>query len=236
MRFACPARVLVAIAIATAGAGGTRAADPPTEIEKARAAYEKAREKHQAELLKQFDEATERVTKQKLGAEERAKRIDALKAERGRFEKDGLIPWSESMRAHLAGYQKNLALAEAPLKKAFDREIDRALKARNTEQVNRLRADLAAALDVKVVAAWSHGTEQPGSGHEIKLYSNGRIGGPDGGATWAFQNGVLTLRWPNPTAPGGAWVDVCPVAADGRTYSGKNQKGVRIGGYYLARP
>ncbi|QJX00244.1 hypothetical protein [Frigoriglobus tundricola] len=235
MRLACLAQTLVAITIVTTFARVDGADDPPTEIEKARSAYEKAREKHQAELLKQFDEAAERITKQKVAAEERAKRVDAVKAEKGRFEKEGLIPWSESMRPHLAGYQKNLAVAEAPLKKAFDRDIDRALKAKNTAHVNRLRADLITALDVKVVATWSHGTEVPGSGHEIQLYSNGKIGGPDSGATWTFQNGILTLRWPNATAPGGAWVDSCSVSADGRTYSGKNQKGVRIGGYYVAK-
>src|SRR5262249_55944890 len=152
MRLACLARMFVALTI-TAGlvrAGGAQ--EPPTEIEKARSAYDKAREKHQAELLKRFDEAAERITKQKLGAEERAKRVEVVKAEKERFEKQGLIPWSEWMRAYLAGYQKNLALAETPLRKAFDRAIDQALKAKNTEEVNRLRAALPAALDAKGVA------------------------------------------------------------------------------------
>jgi hypothetical protein len=45
---------------------------------------------------------------------------------------------------------------------------------------------------------------------------------------------VLTLRWPNPIAPGGVWVDVCPVSVDGSTYSGKNQSKMRIAGRYIA--
>jgi hypothetical protein len=226
--------LVIAVPVALAAGGGD---DQSTEIAKALAAYEKAKEKHQGELLKHFDDAADRIAnKQKLGAEERAKRVEAVKAEKERFEKQGLIPWSEPMRPHLASYQKNVALAEAPLKKAFDRAIDRALKAKDNEQVNRLRADLATALDVKVVAAWFHKTEVPGSGHEIKLYSSGKIGGPDSRATWTFQNGVLTLRWPEPTAPGGAWVDSCSVSTDGQEYSGKNQKGVKIGGRYIAKP
>jgi hypothetical protein len=236
MSLACLARTFVALTI-TAGVVRAATDEPPTEIEKARSAWEKAREKHQAELLKRFDDAAERIIKQKLSAEERAKRVEVVKAEKERFEKDGLIPWSESMRPHLAGYQKNLALAEAPLKTAFDRGIDRALKAKNATEVNRLRADLAAALDAKVVATWYH-TPPPGFGlppGELRLYSNGRIGSPDAKATWSFQNGTLTLRWPNATAPGGAFLDVCPVAADGLSYAGQNQNGHRMSGSYVPK-
>jgi hypothetical protein len=235
MRFACLARMFVALMITMSIVPASGADDPPTEIEKARSAYEKAREKHQAELVKQFDNAAERITRLKLGAEERAKRVDVVKAEKERFEKRGLIPWSESMRPHLAAYQKNLALAEAPLRKAFEQEMDRALKAKNTEQVNRLRADRAAALEAKVVATWFH-TPPPGlPPTELRLYSNGTINGPDAKPTWSFQNGTLTLRWPNPAARGGAFLDVCPVTADGLSYAGKNQDGSRISGTYVTK-
>jgi hypothetical protein len=227
--------MFVALTI-TAGVIRSGSADePPTEIEKAKSAYDKARGKSQAELLNRFDEVAERIVKQKLAAEERAKRVEMVKAEKERFEKKGLIPWCEAMRAHLAGYQKNLALAEAPLRKAFDGEIDRALKANNTEEVNRLRAELATAMEAKVVATWYH-TPPPESklpAAALRLYSNGKIGSSDAKATWSFQNGTLILRWPGPTAPGGAFLDVCPVAADGLSYAGKNQNGHRMGGTYV---
>src|SRR5262245_46489518 len=129
MRLACLAWMFVALTITVGVVRAGGADEPPTELEKARSAYDKAREKQHAELLKRFDDVAERITKQKLGAEERAKRVEVVTAEKERFEKKGLIPWSESMRSHLAGYQKNLALAETPLRKAFDRAIDRALKA-----------------------------------------------------------------------------------------------------------
>ena len=195
----------------------------PTGLDKARSVFDKAREKDRDELLQRFDREVERITTQRLAAEERAKRINILNAEKERFEKHGLIPWSESMRPYLVAYQKNRARAEAPLEKAFDQEIDKALRAKDTEEVNRLRADMSAVLGAKVLATWNQA---------IRLYSNGKIGSPDGNATWSFQNGTLTLRWPNAAAPGGAWLDVCPVAADGLSYSGKNQRGTRISGNY----
>jgi hypothetical protein len=235
MRVAHLAQMFVALVIASAGLRAVGADDPPTDLDKARLTYDKAREKHRTELLKHFDDELDRIPKQKLAAEERAKRIDIVKAEKERFEKEGLIPWSESMRAHLAGYQKNLALAETSLRKAFDREIDRALKAKNAEEVNRLRADLAKALDANVVATWSHKPPPGLPPGTLRLYSNGKIGSPDAKATWSFQGGTLTLRWPDPTAPGGAWLDVCPVSADGQSYAGKNQNGSRMGGSYVAK-
>jgi hypothetical protein len=229
--------MFVTLTFTTGAARAGGADDPPTEIEKARSAYKKAREKQQAELLKRFEDAADQIIKLKLGAEERAKRVEVVKAEKERFEKEGLIPWSEAMRGHLAGYQKNLALAEAALSKAFETAMDRALRAKNTEEVNRLRADLTAALDAKIVATWHH-TPPTGFGlpaADLRLYSNGKIGSPDAKATWSFQNGTLTLKWPNPMAPGGAYLDVCPVAADGLSYAGKNQNGHRMSGTYVTK-
>jgi hypothetical protein len=227
-------RMSIALVIASAVVWAAGADEPPTGLDKARSAYDKAREKHRGELLKRFDEVVERITTQKSGAEERAKRIDVVNAEKERFEKDGLIPWSESMRPHLVTYQKNLGLAEAPLRKAFDREIDLALKAKDGEQVNKLRTDLAIALDVKVVATWTH--DAAGLKSETKLYSNGKLHSPNHKATWTFQNGVLALKWPNAAIPGGVWTDTCTVSADGLTYSCKNQMGALLRGKYVEKP
>ena len=62
MRLACLARMFVALTITTGVVRASGADDPPTEIEKARSAYEKARKKHEADFLKQFDTAAERIT------------------------------------------------------------------------------------------------------------------------------------------------------------------------------
>lgn len=234
MTLAWSTRMLVAL-VATGGAVWlARADEPPRHLKEARSAYEKARDKQRDELLRRFDDAVEGIGKQRQRGEERAKRVDVVNAERERFEKEGLIPWSEPMRHYLAGYQKNLKQAEDSLKKVYNTDIDKALRAKENHGVNQLRADLAVILDVKVVATWSHANER-GDKEEIKLYSNGKMRDPDGGSAWAFRNGTLTLTWPNAVAPGGAWVDNCTVSADGRTYTGKNQSGIRVGGAYVAK-
>ena len=58
-----------------------------------------------------------------------------------------------------------------------------------------------------VVATWEHRvTNKDGTVAKatIKLYSNGRINEPEGKNTWSQKGDTLTLRWPNPKAPGGA--------------------------------
>jgi hypothetical protein len=134
------------------------------------------------------------------------------------------------MRSYVSAYQKNLGLADTALRKVYDGAIGVALNAKDQKEVNRLRADRDTALDVKVIAIWSHYNPGLKSWDELKLYSNGKIGAPDDERTWTFRNGVLSMRWPNPTAPGGAWVDALSVAEDGRKYSGTNQKGTRLSG------
>ena len=48
------------------------------------------------------------------------------------------------------------------------------------------------------------------------------------------SGGTLVLTWPNPRAPGGAYVDTCKVSADGRTYNGSNQQRAPIAGWHVA--
>ena len=64
----------------------------------------------------------------------------------------------------------------------------------------------------------------------IHLLPDGRIDGPGGSATWTLSGNTLEMRWPDPRAPGGAFVDRCSVAANGRSYAGHNQLAVRIEG------
>ena len=74
-----------------------------------------------------------------------------------------------------------------------------------------------------VVAVWQHkaGNDRPWS---MKLWSNGRVGKPDGKATWQLKGNQLTLKWP------AGWVDRCTISPDGRFYKGRNQNGVHISG------
>lgn len=87
-----------------------------------------------------------------------------------------------------------------------------------------------------VVATWEHRVvgrdAKPGT---LTLYSNGKINDPDGKETWARQGNTLTLRWPNPKAPGGAWVDTCTISPDGKTYTGRNQAGANVAGKLVGK-
>ena len=64
----------------------------------------------------------------------------------------------------------------------------------------------------------------------ITFYSNGAIDSPDAPHTWVLKDGVLTIRWQNPEAPGGAWIDTCELSAHGGSYAGRNQVGTGISG------
>jgi beta-xylosidase len=63
-----------------------------------------------------------------------------------------------------------------------------------------------------------------------EFLQNGRMRSAVDDATWSFSEGMLQMRWPDPHAPGGAWIDTCYVAPDGQSYVGRNQSGLVIRG------
>lgn len=205
----------------------------PAALARAVDEYEESKSRARDELLEDFDLVLTRLSKPLAGlsVEDRLKLMEVVKAELKRFDEKGLIPWSLPMREGVAAYQKAGAIAEFQLRRVYDKETNRALRDKDIEEVNRLREDLETVLAPTVVAQWAH---RFGAGPRRKtFYSNGRIGSPDSKATWTFANGTLKLVWPGTRAPGGAWKDTCRVSADGLQYSGKNQKGNKIGGDYI---
>jgi hypothetical protein len=78
-------------------------------------------------------------------------------------------------------------------------------------------------------STWKHSIAN-GQSAEITLYSNGTINAPDGPDTWSLKGTTLIIRWKNPEAPGGEWVDTCDVSEHGGSYSGTNQLGTGISG------
>jgi len=81
----------------------------------------------------------------------------------------------------------------------------------------------------QVDSVWRHSITN-GPTAEITLYTNGTINAPDGPDTWTLKGSTLTIRWKNPEAPGGEWIDTCELADQGGSYAGKNQLGTRITG------
>ena len=84
-------------------------------------------------------------------------------------------------------------------------------------------------------AVWRHrpGNSQPG---ELRFYPNGKINNPAGRDTWTFTGRTLEMRWANPQAPGGFWIDTCTLADDAETYTGTNQQNMPIVGWRVNRP
>ena len=92
-----------------------------------------------------------------------------------------------------------------------------------------LQNSLELAKEPQLDSTWKHSiTDGPSA--KIMLYSNGTINSPEGPDTWRLIGTTLVIRWQNPDAPGGAWVDTCEVSDHGGAYSGTNQLGTRISG------
>ena len=92
-----------------------------------------------------------------------------------------------------------------------------------------LQNSLDLAKEPQLDSTWKHSITN-GPSAEITLYSNGSINSPDGPDTWRLNGTTLVIRWQNPEAPGGAWVDTCDVSPHADSYSGTNQLGTRISG------
>ena len=75
-----------------------------------------------------------------------------------------------------------------------------------------------------VVAQWSHkaGNGRPG---DLAFWSNGHLGAADGIATWSLNGNKLALYW-----PGSGAIDHVVISADGQSYRGTNEAGVKISG------
>jgi hypothetical protein len=100
-------------------------------------------------------------------------------------------------------------------------------KARVEARLREVEGDQDA--EPRIVAVWKHSAGRD-PGHEVKLYSNGRIDAPDGRNTWSLSGSILLLNWADARAPGGKWIDRCNLSPDRRRYSGKNQRNVPIQG------
>jgi hypothetical protein len=206
-------------------------------LDRARAAYKDAVEKCRQTLLEQLDKREEAARKDGI-----KKVVDQAKAEREAFTERGELPKG----AAAAAYRKGLKTAAVAMEAAYQTAIKEYTRAREdgkAQAVEREMKQFKAEADAKpaprppyVVATWVHQVMNRGkvSRSTHKLYSNGHINSPDSPATWQRKENVLILRWPDPGAPGGAWQDVCTLAADGSSYVGKNQQGATIAGVRIA--
>ena len=79
------------------------------------------------------------------------------------------------------------------------------------------------------VGSWTHVVNQQDTYH-IFLESSGEISGTAGESYWTVEGRKLIMKWMDPQAPNGAWIDEVTLSRNGKTYYGKNQNGTMIEG------
>lgn len=85
-----------------------------------------------------------------------------------------------------------------------------------------------------LVGRWSH-TVNDRDHYDIFFEPGGLIRGTKGEARWELEGNRLLMKWKDPRAPGGYWVDQVKVAGDQHAYNGVNQNGISIRGRYVTR-
>ena len=80
-----------------------------------------------------------------------------------------------------------------------------------------------------LLGAWKHSVNF-GAYEYFVLLPDGRMNTAVDEASWTLDGSRLRLRWPDPGAPEGAWIDTCFLAPDGKSYVGRNQLGLVIRG------
>lgn len=221
--------------------------DPVGEkLTTARLAYQREIEQLRTELLESLQEKEEAA--RKAG---NVKQVQLIKDETEAFDLSDTLPKIVPTDRYTRGIKK----AKTELKSALQTAIKEYLIAKQDDAAEALQPEVeeiqaALADNTKrpkpgkkkvsqaptVVSQWIQQVEHKGFSKrgEFKLYSNGRINDPNSRNTWSIQGRILTLRWQDPKAPGGAWVDIVTLSADGSVYEGKNQEGATIKGVRAA--
>jgi hypothetical protein len=130
------------------------------------------------------------------------------------------------------GVKEYLAAKQDDLAAGLQEELQE-LQAALAPPPRKPKADNTPEPEPQVIAVGVHQATNGGKQllrAEFKLFSNGRINSPDSGSSWTRQGRILTMRWQNPEAPGGAWVDIATLSEDGRSFKGRNQVGTEITG------
>lgn len=83
-----------------------------------------------------------------------------------------------------------------------------------------------------IVGRWDHLVNSRDR-YDIFLEPTGEITGTKGKAEWELKGRQLLMKWHDPNAPGGMWVDHVHLSADFSSYEGRNQTGISIRGRQL---
>ncbi|MFO0843476.1 MAG: serine/threonine-protein kinase [Gemmataceae bacterium] len=211
-------------------------ADGPDKVlerlDKAKADFQAASDRLRERLLESL-QAEEKDSE----AKGYTRTVALLREERELFKSAGTLPKLPGLKPAVEDYKSGLARARRALELAYAdagrdyRAAGQPEKADGvaTEQGELQKAPPAARPVVRkepvVIAEWEQ-TVHPGKNKPftttVRWYSNGRLNSPTGEATWRRLGNMVYYHWPNPKAPGGAWIDALVLSADERRYAGKN--------------
>jgi WD40 repeat protein len=207
------------------------------EIEKALAEYARVCKATDKNMLRLFDVEIEKVRKSaNLKLEEKQKLVESLGVEKATFAKYSTLPFSPRMREPALLYIQKISLAERPVTLVFAKAADHFVKARDEAGVTQVVA-LKKKLGRKVLGVWECTLRDIDAGWRWTLYSDftAEAAPPASGtfhtliqsmtATWALDKEKMTTLTRGPGEPPGGWKDTCTFAADGQSYTGRNQIG-----------
>lgn len=76
---------------------------------------------------------------------------------------------------------------------------------------------------------WSHVVNRRDR-YDVFFEPTGEITGTKGKAEWEVKSRELLMKWHDPNAPGGMWVDHVQLNENSASYEGVNQNGISIRG------
>lgn len=178
--------------------------------------------KARRKLLDQFDDAVGSLRKRIGKADERLAVITILEAEKARFEKEGLVPWSLPMQADTAKYLLELQQARGPSEALFQKVISHFVSRKDLDtasSVDALKHKVLAPLviakltktDVPRPPPMQFGfnsnrrrndlpdddgnyADDPRTG-TIRLWSNGAVNSAAGKSSWTIAMNSLQLQF-----------------------------------------
>jgi hypothetical protein len=219
-----------------AGPNSEEGTPQPELLKSARSKYAADVKKAEKALAAQFDKEIDALVKVRLKPEERVRLSEALKAEQAAFERNRLIPWSRPMRPAVLVYLRDLMAADAAIKKAYDRHISTAIKAKDDAALEALRTDLRAAAPRRLLGAWNCTGVNFNASWTWRLYSDGTfhrgniVPSPGDEWLWSLDGSLLHVKTQNANDPKVHYNNRCTIAVDGGSFTGENNRDQRFAG------
>jgi len=173
-------------------------------------------------LIKDIEAENKLILAGRLKAEDKLKSIEDLKLERKAFEEKGHIPLSLGLRPASQKYLNEINVAKLALSKLYDKELNRLIASKATDEASKLLKEKQIRLAPTVIAQFDY-TWSDNKTELWELLSDGKVNRPL--TTWSIERNLLYFRMADPKIQGGAWIDVLQISPDGKKIQGQNQMG-----------